>query len=281
MKTCKLLKIDLYNGLCFKVRYLVFIGLSIFACYITYNMQSNLPEELSVGSLHISDYIAYIIGGSVPMKPNTEFEFSIMWFTIMVFQLLMPLDYPSGSMDLWGYPYFTHTSRTIWWRAKYFYVILVNIFTELLFLLSVLIFGFFTKMELSLKNNPKFFEAIFSMADFHREGSYTFIANIVLLIMIPLLGIMAMSLIQLFVSVFVHPVIAYMISLVWLFLSLFRIHPLLLGNLTMIIRQNRIFPVGISVKSALIVTACIIIGVYIVGLYVMKQKDIFVMRRES
>ncbi|MGN1191337.1 MAG: hypothetical protein ACI4S0_01585 [Dorea sp.] len=284
MKTFKLWHMDIRNGCLGKVRYLIFFAVCLFCCNIFGIFQSNLMTEFQIEGFHMADCIAYMIHGSLPgnrMAATDRFEFSAMWMILLMFQFLIPLDYPVKTMELWGYPYFMHSSRRSWWNAKCMYVLSTNVLTEIIKFSAVIMYCLVKHIPLSMQNNPLFYEIIFGDAKLNFSAAFSSGQNIMLLLVIPLLGIMAMSIVQLFLSVWIHPIIAYLGTIAWLIASVFAIHPLLIGNCTMPIRNLLIDEDGLP--SIMEVSVCILsmIVFWTGGLWLVKRKDIFVMKREG
>jgi hypothetical protein len=202
-----------------------------------------------------------------------------MWMLLMMLELLMPLDYPAKSMELWGCPYILRTSRKTWWNAKCLYTLTVVGLTELIRIAAVTAYCCAAGVSLSMENDPAFYRIIFGAAEINFSGALTPWQNTLLLLVVPALGIMAMSMAQLFISVWLHPVIAYLASMVWLIASVFTNNPVLTGNCTMAIRSALIDAGGLSAGSEIISCAAFIAGFWLLGLLAVRRKDIFVMKK--
>jgi hypothetical protein len=198
----------------------------------------------------------------------------------MMFEFLMPLDYPVKSMELWGYPYIIHTNRKIWWNAKCLYTLSVIGITELVKLAVIAVYCCIHGISLSMDNNVSFYEVIFGAAYFNLSGGLTPSQNFMLLIVVPALGVMAMGIVQLFISVWLHPIIAYLFTMIWLIASVFLINPVLLGNCTMPIRNVLIDVEGLSFGVEVVSCVAFIAVFWLIGLAMVRKKDIYVMKRE-
>jgi hypothetical protein len=284
VKTFKLLKIDLQNGVLWKWRYIVFAMVCLFCCCIFGIFKANIENEYGTLEVHTADCIAYLIHGSIPgirmVVSSGKFELSTMWMALMMFEFLMPLDYPVKSMELWGYPYIIHTNRKIWWNAKCLYTLSIIGITELIKLITIIIYCRTSGIVLSMDNNVTFYEIIFGDARLNLSAPLTFCQNIMLLIVVPTLGVMAMGVVQLFISVWIHPIVAYLFSIIWLIASVLLINPLLLGNCIMPIRNVLIDVEGLSISSEVISCVAFIAAFWLLGLAVVRKKDIYVMKKE-
>jgi hypothetical protein len=132
-----------------------------------------------------------------------------------------------------------------------------------------------------MDNNATFYEIIFGAARLNVSLALTPIQNVLLLIIIPMIGLMAMGIVQLFISVWIHPIVAYLASMVWLIASVFLVNPALLGNCTMPIRNGLIDIEGLSAEIEIISCVVFIIAFWLLGLLMVRSRDIFVMKRES
>jgi hypothetical protein len=284
VKTFKLLKIDLRNGLWGKWRYLAFAAACLFCCYVFGIFRANLTSVYGITGFHLADCLAYVIHGTIPgvrLLASSQFELSSMWMLLMMFEFLMPLDYPAKSMELWGYPYILRTSRRAWWNAKCLYTLGVVVITELIKLAVVAVYCGATGLSLSLINNAAVYEIIFGAARLNLSGPLTWGQNALLLMVVPALGVMAMSMVQLFLSVWLHPIVAYLTTIVWLIASVFLIHPLLLGNCTMPIRNGLIDTEGLATGTEIFACLAFIAVFWLLGARMVKKKDIFVMKKED
>jgi hypothetical protein len=131
-----------------------------------------------------------------------------------------------------------------------------------------------------MDNNVTFYGIIFGAARLNLSGVLTPIQNILLLIVVPTLGVMAMGIVQLFISVWLHPIVAYLFTVVWLIASVFLINPVLLGNCTMPIRNVLIDVEGLSFRVEVISCVAFIAVFWLIGLVMVRKKDIYVMKRE-
>jgi hypothetical protein len=256
----------------------------LFCCNIFGIFKTNLVSEYGVTGFHLADCIAYLICGTVPgvrLLASNEFELSAMWMILMMFELLMPLDYPVKSMEIWGYPYIIRTNRKTWWNAKCLYTLSIVGITELIKLAVIIVYCCLNGISLSMDNNSTFYEIIFGAARLNISLALTPIQNVLLLIVIPMLGLMAMGIVQLFISVWIHPIVAYLASIVWLIASVFLVHPALLGNCAMPIRNGLIDTEGLSAEIEIISCVVFIIAFWLLGLLMVRSRDIFVMKRES
>ena len=127
-------------------------------------------------------------------------------------------------------------------------------------------------MDTDLRWHTRIAEIIFGGAD----GSGQILTkgqNIFLLIGAPTLGIMAMSMVLLVMSVSFGRTTAYVIGAAWLVASVFTIHPLLPGNCTMAIRSSLIDAEGMTPLTQVFSCAGIIVSAVCFGAVEIRRKD--------
>lgn len=282
MKTFKLAKRDIVLGMWKKIRYLAFVIVCLIGCINFSGLMEEGAELFGKTNPSMADCLAFIFRGIEPMiRKDTMSEFVIppIWLMLMLLYLLMPLDYPIKSMEVWGSQYLIRTNRRCWWNAKCIYTIVVNIFTFLLQIVTVFLFCVGKKMSISMHNNQMFYEALYgSNID---DSALDIRGNLLLLIVLPLLGIVAMSMLQLFVSVWINPYIAYLISIVILVCSVLLNSPVLLANHMMTIRSALVCKSGIRTEEAVFWCVGIIACAWIVGALLVKKKDMLVLKKED
>ena len=278
MKIFRVACADMIIGGILKKRYFVMIMLCAYCSYVFHVFVSNLESVYGIREIGLGDMIAFVHCGTIPgirMIQQREFELSYMWLTLIMLHLFLPLDYPLYAMENWGYPYIVKSSRKQWWLAKCIYTLMVNLIgisMEIVtFLGGCLISGF----GLGLKCHSQAAEIIFGSADGSFSGTLTTGQSFFLLIVAPMLGIMAMSMVLLLLSVTFGRVVAYVIGAGWIFASVFAVHPLLPGNCTMAIRSSWIDAEGMGVEIQVASCLGIVAAAMILGILMIRRKDFF------
>ena len=157
MKVFKMIWADLKIGAWRKVRYLLYAGLML-ACCVSIGSLAE-AYQVPMRQLSFADCLAYIWQGVYPLiRSSLDDTFMIpsMWLLLMLFTLLMPVDYPVRSMELWGLQYAVRVNKREWWISKYLYTVIVNIGTFVTGWLAVLIYCLVKGMNISLMNNDFF-----------------------------------------------------------------------------------------------------------------------------
>ena len=97
--------------------------------------------------------------------------------------------------------------------------------------------------------------------------------NIVGLVMLPIVAIIAISYIQLLLSVYVNPVIAYACTIIGLMISAYDSKFWLLGNSLMAVRLSLFTANGVKIENALVFCIVVCITVIVIGLILVKKYD--------
>ena len=90
-----------------------------------------------------------------------------------------------------------------------------------------------------------------------------------------------MSMLQLFMAIWINPYVAYLISIVLLVYSVYLNHPALLANQTMTIRSLLVDEKGIAPLEGIQWCVGICIFVSVLGMFLVKGKDMLVLKKED
>lgn len=284
MRTFKLASIDIRLGGIYKKRYLVLILLCGFYGYIFQTYMQNLDSVLGIKDYGMGDLFAFVHCGTIPgirMLRQRTYEISYIWLTLVMLQLLLPLDYPASAMENWGYPYAVSSSRRQWWIAKCVYTMAVNLIGAFLETASFMASCLASGTDISLACHSQVAEVVFSSANLSLSGTLSTGQTVYLLLIAPTLGIMAMSMVLLLLSVKFGRVTAYVLGTAWIIASIFINHPLLPGNCTMAIRSSLIDAEGISPGVQTASCFGIMAAAVILGILMIRRKDFFRMAVEE
>lgn len=281
MKICKLLLIDIRLGINKKLHWL-----SLIICYLFVSLMYvvNLNNFNRVNCMDYAgnwrECILYCFKGQMPFafllknSLQSRFDLPIVWFTIMVLNMVLPVAYPSKALDLWGYQYLCRSGRKRWWISKYFYVLFMCILSGTIFMMvtgiTCCLFG------IPLSGNGGF-EIVTEMKNAGILSTSGYINNIDFIyisIICPFLAIVTLCLIELLIAVFINPVLSLIFILTVLILSVYEQKYWLIGNYSMVIRSNLIDKNGLSFTTGIVVMLFMCLGVFFTGLRVIGQKDI-------
>lgn len=284
MKVFKLAVLDIFQGTWLKLRYLIFI---VVLLMVFGNFQSTMDAYMAISGdarLTLTDSLAFVCQGIAPASGNAGMESFVMpvtWLLFMMLQLLIPLDHPVHSMELWGSQYIVRTGRRSWWLSKSIYTLAVNLLSFGIYLCTVILFCAAHSISLTMDGNAGFYKTLFGAVDLSNFQMLSVSENVLLFIILPLSAICAMSMIQLFIAVWFHPIAAYLVTVSLLVLSAFFRQPWLLGNHGMAIRSAMIDSGGIAPHTAVLWCAIFYLTAFFAGFIWIRKKDMSGLKKEE
>ena len=202
----------------------------------------------------------------------------ILWLFII---FLAPLDYPGKSKNLWGCQYIIRMNKSYWWFSKCIYTVFVNLWSFSIYIITVVAFCLANGYVISFKYNESIYEYLFGNMVKVNGSIFTEWNNIVGLIMLPIVAIIAISYIQLLLSVYVNPVIAYACTIIGLMISAYDSKFCLLGNSLMAVRLSLFTANGVKIENALVFCIVVCITVIVIGLILVKKYDFGLCKEEE
>lgn len=268
MNWIKLIKHDLICGL-FRLRYLIICLLFFIPCH-TY---CRLLSAIGMNGSWI-DYMLYIFWGRDVIQIHEAFELPVMWLLIVGGCSLLNIDYLYRDLTKEGQQVLIHCgSRTSWYLSKCIW----NICSCCLYYLFLSVFVFLFAL---ISGTQSVFLPT-SGSPISLLGQYTFEEidllpweYLILICISPLLTIIAISQLQITISLFTKPIIGIICSISLILLSLYYSKPYLLGNGAMVSRSSIIDAYGVKWMHAIgfsLIITCISI---IIGLLQFKAMDI-------
>lgn len=271
----KIIKHDLtegirQNALKYILSFFLFSLLSMMFFSSVISMYTPSQQSLSHGSF--MDCAIYIFRGMnvyIP-SPESPFMIPITWLTIQVMAAFLIVSYPTQDLHSYGVQILTRTkTRGSWWISKCVW----NIFTTILFysigfiviMLFALIFGklsLFPGLELNL---------IINEVDLQSIGLFELVIAVFLL---PVLTTIAISLFQMTLSFILTPILSYLITVCVFVSSAYFCLPVFIGNFSMLLRNQLIYPQGSSSSTAIIINISIIVISIMTGYLYFKRYDI-------
>lgn len=283
MRLLKLIKTDLRLGLCRKWRYLA-AALVFLLPLAQFWSWKQYYAETSSELLSWSDGMACVFMGIYPhsgVGQMDDFAVPPVWFVMLLFFFLLSLDYPSRTMELWGEQYTIRCGKIRWWISKYIYVFCCVAKAFAILVLEMLLLCAVSGLKVSMHNCCGFYKYLFAEANLNFTEGFKAGENFLLLILLPFLGILAISEIQLFLSVWVRPVFAYIISAILLVFSSYYEQPFLLGNYIMLIRSRLICVEGIPLAQGISICLGTCMAVFVVGCILIRKKELLRFKKEE
>ncbi len=282
MKLFKYFCCDCRIGIWKKIRYLLLTAVVIMRCM-------ELPEPLFLvetmgggGTLTLADCMAVIFNGAYPMNRfggQDSFRIPPGWMIMLFLLMILPLDYPWKSMDLWGHQYTIRQTKRQWWLGKCLYTIWVELFGFTSVIGTAVLFCLCKGYALAWTNNYELYRSLFGWCTLNFTAPLSPGQNLVLLVICPLCGILVMSLLQLCITVWIHPAVAYLFSVVTLLFTAYGDYFWLPGNYCMAYRSVYIDVQGIRPKVEILVSVLLSLAVIIIGTVVIRKKDIIALKK--
>lgn len=233
----------------------------------------------NIGNLSISfgDIILIELGSCLPKLQNTiiqtDFSFPTMWFLLNILPCYLTLNYTAHDLNGGGIQVMTRLQRkTRWWISKcvlstvmaiFYYIIIYAVVAILCFILGFKI-SFMPTEELFLVH----FNAIFLSAD--TTEFQMFLA----LCLMPCIVTVALSLVQMMLTLFIKPVFAYIAICAYLAGSVLCVSPFFIANFAMPVRSSAVGVYNFDFTSCLVYSAMIAVIAIIIGKLKIARMDI-------
>jgi hypothetical protein len=232
-----------------------------------------------------TECMAYCFKGELPFSyiqqqgGQQRFELPVVWLTIMILNLTLPLFYPIKTIEIWGYQYILRSGRRTWWISKYLYVVLNCVLSGIMFLLITGIVCAFMGIPIAQDMSYEIYYQFFADAVLVSSEPVHGIDYIFLALICPFFVILTLCLVELLISIMTSPILALMLMISWLVLSVYDQQYYFLGNYAMMIRSDNINQTGLSFKMGFLGMLLLCIGVFFVGLQAVKRKDILCLEK--
>ena len=282
MKVFRILKVDIRLGV-YKKRFLLLalIYLIPFAQFLEW--RRFLQESFST-QCTFADCMGCVFQGIYPfVRTGTLDDFAIppVWFILLICFLLVPLEYPAKTMELWGEQYTARSGKISWWISKYLYTMICIIGAFAILLLEMLVLCEVCGVRITLRNTPEYYQLLYGQVNMNFQESFTSYENLLVLIIIPLLGILTLSILQLFLSIWIRPVIGFIASIISLVFSVYYDSAFLPGNSTMAIRSMWIDPEGIPWQKEILACLSMCGIVFGIGCILIRRKELVRFKKEE
>lgn len=275
MKFIKFFHLDFHRGM-HTVWRLYLCGAALFAllCLDFWN-RSRIYLELYPGtSRSLGDLALYIFGGMkkfIP-TPGAVFPFPIVWLLVMALACFSSLWYPLN--DLYGFGKTLLTacqSRKRWYLAKAMWCgVTVSLYFALgwvVLLLGCLAMG--GKFTWTISPYMMELMEITDVASTVEEWRLT-----LQLTLLPWLVAVTLSQLQLCLSLWMQPVLGWVVSIVVLLSSAYYASPFLLGNYAMALRDQQVLSDGVIWQVGVLYCMGLLLPCVLAGLISFKHADI-------
>ena len=273
MRFFKLVKYDLSYGI-FNlkniIKYAIFVLFFILASFELGGRVNNFNYD---GAM-LGDYFFYIFGGIkeyVP-SPNDPFQIPYLWLINHLLILYFTLHYASDDLSGVGQQMIYRAGGRIkWWASKCIWNFVSVISYYLISMSAIIVFCLIKGNEISLTFSS-FMRNImyFGPKDLGYE-TWDIALEVTLM---PFLVTLALSILQMALSLVFKPAFAFIFSSVMLISSAYYMTPYLIGNFAMAVRSDKVVSNGLNLTDGIIAAiGMIIIGV-IIGILAIRRYNI-------
>lgn len=284
MKFFKLYRYDLRQGLAAKpVKWLIIGALAgfIFFCFCLDVFHIFYFDVTGFGGINIlglsfGDVVLTQLGGILPPDINSvvqEFIFPVKWLFFHILILFFTLGYTSGDLTRCGMQVITRTgNKTRWWLSKClwnltaatsYYVVGIGV----LYILSAL-----TGKAPSMALNNTIFLGFFGepLPAWASSGRAMFTA----LCVTPCAAGLALNLVQMTLTLYIKPMIAFLLICAYWIAGVFYVHPMFLSNYALSVRNRAVGIYPLTNTGGLVLSAAVAVCAVIIGCIRMQKMDL-------
>ncbi len=282
MNVCKMLACDINEGILKNKRYIVAPLLAILECLYAHINISSLKSYRDVTQTSsIIELIAEIFHGCDPIAQNTNPDIKIaipyLWFAIFVFAVFISFDYMHNDLTQFGIQILSRSKKRIeWWFSKCLWCILSSVWFYFLFFITIVLFGVVNEYSIMPSEDP---EVLNIIAD--QSVMYSFVGIAVTsctvhlkLLFLPLLVIITLNVIQMFLTLFIKPMHAYLLIVGLLTVGILTDVPIAVSRLSMVTFSRIFYENGYNEEIGLIICFILIVSLIVGGGLLFKRYDI-------
>lgn len=269
MKRYNLLRHDFVNGV-LRYRYLAAAGLFLLPSLQMVNILASREET---GTW--MDFLFYLFKGIEPvsnLNSMEQMQLPISWLLIIGGCLFLNLDYLLQDLTSAGQQVLVRcNSRKAWYLSKCFW----NTTSCLVFFLvgigMILIVSLLAGAEIKLIDTPTI---TFDLLMLHNPVTLTSAQAICIALFLPLLTLVTINQIQMTLSLFVKPILSFLICISLLVIAVYASTPFTIGNGAMVIRSSYLSESGVDPGIACEVCIVVYLACVVLGTIRFKHTDI-------
>ena len=277
MRFFKLIKYDLTYGI-FNIKnlikILILISLFTVACFEFNGRLLSYGQSFETDTNKLGDFFFYIFGGIkeyIP-SPNDPFQIPYLWILNHLLILYFTLHYASDDLSGVGQQMIYRAGGRIkWWVSKciwnftsvvsYYIVSFTVIIIFCLIKGNVFEMSFSSFMPMIMYFGPK--DLGYETWDIALEVT-----------LMPFLVTLAMSILQMALSLVFKPAFAFIFSSVLLISSAYYMTPYLIGNFAMAVRSSKVVSNGLNLTDGIIAAIGMIIIGIIIGVLAIRRYNV-------
>lgn len=190
------------------------------------------------------DYMVYFLLGKEPVlkgKPNELIELPMQWLALLSCHLLLTLDFLTKDLTKEGQQLlYRCRKRTKWLISKLLWCLIETVWYFLIMIATIVVFLGITGRKITFPVSPDIVSCMCHGANLHPITVQTEF----LIMLLPVLTAAACNILQMTLSLFVKPALAFMVCLALLVMSIYVNSPYMLGNGAMLLRSGLLLPYG-------------------------------------
>ena len=265
----KLLEYDLKQGF-YKNRGKLLFCLITFAMFaVSFNQELNKVLPTSKAP-HFIDYLLYLSKGAVEYQPDlgVKFDIPLIWLMTHLMVAFLVSNYLMEDLYSYGTQVLLRAkNKKLWWFSKCSWLVVTVLAFYCLEFLSIFLS---VKGNTSLQPNLHLNEQLnwLNMSGMHE------IDMILSVIVLPFLTSLALAMIQMYLSLFLTSIYAFVLVVSYLVLSTYYLNPFFIGNDTMFLRNALLYKNGIHTNMAIVSNICIILCIILIGAVTFNRHEI-------
>lgn len=274
MKLCKIVQYDNRQHI-WKNRFFLLVPFIIFLYCL--RVEAQIFNIDFTQSATFGDYFLAVFKGCEPMAASDETRIPVFWLIVMIVPLFLANGFVQKDLQGFGLQIFIRMkNKSRWWFSKCITCFLFSVYYYIILLLSMFLFCICNGVVISFKITEHIAAELLTEEYFTRQSDFTMntVQQLVMLYIIPFLVICCLNFIQMTISLFVKPIVGFMLVNAYILLAAYISTPFSIAEYAMLGHSDLYMADGLSHMTG--ITACIgiIILMILTGMYFFQNKDI-------
>ena len=273
MRFFKLIKYDLSYGLFSNknlIKHSILLSFILLACF---ECEGRI-ESMNYPIYTLGDNLLYVFGGVKEhiMFQKEPFQIPYLWLLNHILILFFTLHYASDDLSGIGQQMIYRAGGRIkWWASKCIWNFVSVFFYYLVSFSVIAVFCLLRGCDISIVFSPFMREVM----DFGYKAFPCENCNLILEVtLMPFLVTLALSILQMSLSLVFKPAFAFIFSSVLLISSAYYLTPYFIGNFAMAVRSDKVVSNGLNLTDGIIAAIGMIIIGIIIGVLAIRRHNI-------
>lgn len=281
MKFIKLVRYDLQHGLFKRWKWHVGVVLMTIAFWLVFCIRVSAFNKgvviTGTGSTVVpsfGDAVFYVFAGMSEYVPDPQqtFTFPLVWMLLYIVLFWMTLEYAHNDLTTTGQQFLFRTNgRTLWWFSKCIWDLCMVLSFFVVIWLTLLVLCLATGCPISLTLHADLLQDSIPAAV--TGPGYLTPLLLATFVMAPLV-MFALSMLQMVLTLWVKPIVSFIVSIVILVASAYKLSPFLLGNYAMPVRNTAYYEAGVTNLNGAVFAVILIVVVAIAGAFRFRKYDV-------